>query len=866
MRVVTFYSFKGGVGRTLALSNVATSLCLSGKKVLIVDFDLEAPGIDTQYFPNVTDTQRAVGLAGYIHDYIENAKPSKFSDKYFYKVNSLPNEQIPLSDCPEFGELCVMPAGTLINGLGIDMAHFDWEKFYSEQEGYLLFEFLRNEWELMEFEYVLIDSRTGLSDVSGICTRQLPNTVCLLYMLDNQNLEGIKQIKTLIDQEQSNQRKENGGNDGRLDDIIYVESNIPFLDDDEEVLQNRSARFSEALSVYNPDDDLYRVERYHSLQLIESPLFTFRRPRSRIARQFTKLRSRIALKNNLDREVLIARLISETKATEDVPTWFDLNVNSHSTLEIPYDWNTEFLGEKDLENLSKFALQDEEVLIKLIQYSLTQLNLHGSNFLSKRRTRPGLFESSEDSLIEEIKKLERVEPLFQIDCWNKSEYAGLFSLLKLCFLGLLRRAEFVLDRRLNRNKSMHKTDPSNESSELNNDASQLLLENIRELSRVHESGVTDSYKLAEKNANAFNFINFLNDTTIVRGIIKKIVDPIQLAEFFRREKTFSDLQNSRGDLETAMFSIADIAKGYDNCIVRQSAAKLLSHLLNNHLEEIYKNHKYTNDVINECLGEYDNPACQILLSGGQYKSLMGSLGYNYKTAKQLSNNTNELPEYEWSDELELLITCSWGRWGEVPDNLLFEYTENMEEEETEMFIEPEQYMVWAWCNILRGKDPSIPLLKSTKRLLEENFGAYRKQLARSNKEMMRGSERMSQFLKVQDIFFTMFEPGISSTRDNDINEIDHNGSITYDLTRIIDILHPVHRYLHRQIYSPMRGYNISSGKFLEDILEYASLFIEHAGEGDAIPKNKLHLFEPKYMAENKNVNQIEGTKAKTANA
>ena len=45
MYVVTFYSFKGGVGRTMSLVNVATQLALAAKKVLIVDFDLEAPGI-----------------------------------------------------------------------------------------------------------------------------------------------------------------------------------------------------------------------------------------------------------------------------------------------------------------------------------------------------------------------------------------------------------------------------------------------------------------------------------------------------------------------------------------------------------------------------------------------------------------------------------------------------------------------------------------------------------------------------------------------------------------------------------------------------------------------------------------------------
>lgn len=48
-RVVTFYSYKGGVGRTMALVNTAHVLALEGWRVLMVDFDLEAPGM-THFF------------------------------------------------------------------------------------------------------------------------------------------------------------------------------------------------------------------------------------------------------------------------------------------------------------------------------------------------------------------------------------------------------------------------------------------------------------------------------------------------------------------------------------------------------------------------------------------------------------------------------------------------------------------------------------------------------------------------------------------------------------------------------------------------------------------------------------------------
>nr|BFE83611.1 hypothetical protein GCM10020093_062120 [Planobispora longispora] len=42
-QVITFYSYKGGTGRTMALANTAWILASAGKRVLVVDWDLESP-------------------------------------------------------------------------------------------------------------------------------------------------------------------------------------------------------------------------------------------------------------------------------------------------------------------------------------------------------------------------------------------------------------------------------------------------------------------------------------------------------------------------------------------------------------------------------------------------------------------------------------------------------------------------------------------------------------------------------------------------------------------------------------------------------------------------------------------------------
>src|ERR1044072_5884513 len=64
-RIVTFYSYKGGTGRSMALANFAWILAASGKRVLAIDWDLEAPGLHRYFRPFLTDPE-LVETAGLI--------------------------------------------------------------------------------------------------------------------------------------------------------------------------------------------------------------------------------------------------------------------------------------------------------------------------------------------------------------------------------------------------------------------------------------------------------------------------------------------------------------------------------------------------------------------------------------------------------------------------------------------------------------------------------------------------------------------------------------------------------------------------------------------------------------------------------
>ena len=77
MFVITFYSYKGGVGRTMSLVNVASELSKRGRKVLVIDFDLEAPGIPS--FREFSVSESRIGIVDYVSQYIETSvAPDKF--------------------------------------------------------------------------------------------------------------------------------------------------------------------------------------------------------------------------------------------------------------------------------------------------------------------------------------------------------------------------------------------------------------------------------------------------------------------------------------------------------------------------------------------------------------------------------------------------------------------------------------------------------------------------------------------------------------------------------------------------------------------------------------------------------------------
>jgi cellulose biosynthesis protein BcsQ len=174
--VVTFYSYKGGVGRSFAVANVAVILAQWGYRVLAVDWDIEAPGLSHYFAPHLGALP--AGVLEFVTDCKE--KRSRHWRDYAHPV------QVP--DCGD--NVFLMPASA---GDGKDYTStvqvLDWDALYGQYELGSKLETLRAEW-TDNFDFVLVDSRTGLTDFSGLTTAQLPDILAFLFTASHQSLNG----------------------------------------------------------------------------------------------------------------------------------------------------------------------------------------------------------------------------------------------------------------------------------------------------------------------------------------------------------------------------------------------------------------------------------------------------------------------------------------------------------------------------------------------------------------------------------------------------------------------------------------------------------------------------------------------------
>ncbi len=195
--VISFYSFKGGVGRTQAIANIAVALARRGIAVTAVDMDFESPGLHHYFTQPDGNTWSAASIdQDGVLDFL-NAAIAMPDDAPQIADSFLPCRHPQLND--DSADIRLLLPGRLDRDYAKRVAQFSWAEFY-QSLGYEIVEALREQLisSVSGDHVILIDSRTGMTDVAGICTFQLPDIVVAMTAPHHQGIDGIGRVAKAI--------------------------------------------------------------------------------------------------------------------------------------------------------------------------------------------------------------------------------------------------------------------------------------------------------------------------------------------------------------------------------------------------------------------------------------------------------------------------------------------------------------------------------------------------------------------------------------------------------------------------------------------------------------------------------------------
>ncbi len=203
--IITFYSYKGGTGRSMALANVACLLAKrSRKKVLMIDWDLEAPGLhwyfreseksqSVEFKTYEKDIKEAPGLIDLFLSIFEAITQPRFNSDDDAAVEAVVRKMSlqPYTLKTHVPYVYLMKAGRFDEQYSQRINSFNWIEFYERSPSFFRFFAERLK---QHYQYVLIDSRTGATDTSGICTALMPEKLVTVFTPNRQSLEGVLEL------------------------------------------------------------------------------------------------------------------------------------------------------------------------------------------------------------------------------------------------------------------------------------------------------------------------------------------------------------------------------------------------------------------------------------------------------------------------------------------------------------------------------------------------------------------------------------------------------------------------------------------------------------------------------------------------
>lgn len=183
--IISFFSFKGGVGRTSTLVATALTLARNGHRVAIVDLDLEAPGLATIFLP---DDSHNFGVIDYLLEKKVQGKNWK-----------LRPQLINISDRTLLGDegesIQLLPAGTVDRDYLEKLARLDFQNLVDGEIGRTMGDMLKElESAAKPLDFILMDARAGFHDIGGLAIANLSHAAVIFGTKSRQSWAGLTHV------------------------------------------------------------------------------------------------------------------------------------------------------------------------------------------------------------------------------------------------------------------------------------------------------------------------------------------------------------------------------------------------------------------------------------------------------------------------------------------------------------------------------------------------------------------------------------------------------------------------------------------------------------------------------------------------
>ncbi len=202
--ILSFFSFKGGVGRTTALVSLAVQLARSGKKVAAMDLDLEAPGLSS-ILSGADGRSADYGVVDFLLEKgLLESRDMDLAD-YYYLVD----DRAIIGNGPP---ILVVPAGRLDENYLEKLARLDYDALYQQVDRDTkpvspFRELLTEIKKQRDIDYLLLDARAGLHDLGGLALSGIAHLDVILGLDSEQSWRGVEVVTRFLGQDRVRQNQ-----------------------------------------------------------------------------------------------------------------------------------------------------------------------------------------------------------------------------------------------------------------------------------------------------------------------------------------------------------------------------------------------------------------------------------------------------------------------------------------------------------------------------------------------------------------------------------------------------------------------------------------------------------------------------------